>query len=1109
MSVTRLKNEVATLPAMARSLWLLALAAITAHTQEITGSLAGIVTDVNGGILANAEVVSTHTETGATRRIRTNTEGQFTLASLPIGGYTLDVTYTGFKPARQSNITLHISDHVRVDFKLTVGDITQSVTVEENAALVSTETSEQGGLISGEQVRELQLNGRSFMSLIELLPGVSSDLPDRVDPNTPPAISINGARNSASAFTIDGGNNSDVIVGSGSLNTFTSVDTIAEFKIVTSTFAAEYGRGGFSQVNVVTRGGTRKYRGSLYHFHRNDALDARDYLTHQVLPLKLNNFGYNFHGPVAIGKYNKNRLKTFFFWTQEFNRIITRGEAVNTQVPETAHRNGDFSGLGPGRDGLFGTADDPVVDPGTLLGFPEGKIPVARINPIARKLIDLYPHPNFRGPGTLNYTSAAAASQWWREHMLRLDHNLSESFRLYGRVTFDNSDVENPYGGWQTTSVGTRFPGVNRTESKVNGRNVNLNVTKILGAGMLSETIAGYSTRFITQDPVNPDVDRATLGVNLPKLYDNGIKTIPNVALGGNYATLNIGRPWLKRLFNFDVTSNVTKIAGRHVFKTGIAASYGGNRENPTGPLTNGQFSYTTNFSKHPVANLLLGYPNTYAEAERAVVSHARFGMFESFVQDDFRIHPRLMLNIGIRYSSYFNPWDTENVLTNFLPSLYDPAKAVRINPANGQRVPNTGDALNGIIIAGRNSPYGKKITNDLHNLWAPRFGFSFDPTGHKRTVIRGGYGINYTRPLIGSFINSAFDNIPFNTSATVQLPSFSDLAGSFAGQAAPALTVMAAPLRSPYVQQWALGMEHQMARSSLIKISYVANKGTHLLRPLNLNNAEPRAATGGINVNAVRPYLGYGAITERQPTANSNYNSLQVNLTRRMARRLTITTSYTFSKSIDNASSDRGGSDVPPNTKNASIERGVSDFDRTHILTASYIYEVPHITRQRFAGLFINGWQISGVTRINSGAAFDVVMSQDVAGIGAAQNQRPNLIAPVTYPKTVNEWFSVASFGRPVSGTFGNLGRNTLRRPGIHRWDASLMKNFHFAEDRQRYLQFRAEFFNAPNHPSFSTVGTTLTTVAAGVDPTQNSFGAVTGTRDARVLQFALKLYF
>jgi len=363
------------------------LAIASSPAQEITATITGIVTDSSGAAIADADVVATHLDTGVTRRVKTAVEGDYTLPSLLIGSYRLDVTKTGFKPARQNSVTIHISDRIRADFKLNVGDVTQSIDVEDTASLVSTESSEQGGLISGDQVRELQLNGRSFMSLIELLPGVSSDMPDRVDPNTPPTISINGARNSASAFNIDGGTNSDVIVGSGSLNTFTSVDTIAEFKVVTSTFSAEYGRGGFSQVNVVTRGGTRLFKGSLYHFARNDALDARDYLTRQVLPLKLNNFGYNFHGPL-----NRKRNRTFFFWTQEFNRIHTRGEAVNTQVPEVAHRNGDFTNL----------AATAVIDPDTLAPWPDRKIPQSRINPIAKKLLDNFHVPNFRGPGTLN-----------------------------------------------------------------------------------------------------------------------------------------------------------------------------------------------------------------------------------------------------------------------------------------------------------------------------------------------------------------------------------------------------------------------------------------------------------------------------------------------------------------------------------------------------------------------------------------------------------------------------------------------------------------------------------------------------------------------------------
>jgi len=1067
-----------------KSIAALLACAVVARAQEVTASVTGLVVDATGAAISGAPIVASHEETGAVRHSFTGTSGQYTLTSLPIGTWSVEASHAGFRSARKGGLMLHVSDRIRVDFTLQVGDASQSVTVEESGASVSIETSEQGGVISGEQVRELQLNGRGFMSLIELMPGVSSDLPDRVDPNTPPNIAINGSRNSASSFNIDGGTNSDVIVGSGSLNTFTSVDTIAEFKVVTSTFAAEYGRGGFSQVNVVTRGGTRQFKGTLYHFLRNDALDARDYLTHQVLPLKLNNFGYNLHGPLSFPWYNRDRKKTFFFFTQEFNRIVTRGEAVNTQVPDVAHRAGDFRSLGPGRDGQFGTADDPVIDPDTGVGFPGGQIPASRIDPAARRLANLFPAPNFRGPGALNFTSAAPSFNKWRETMFRIDHNFTETFRIYGRYTLDDSEVDNPYGGWQASTIGTRFPGLNRTFSTVDGRNANFNVTALLPGGLLSETIATYSARRIQMDPANLDVDRKSLGIDLPKLFANGIDTIPNVSLGGTYAVLNIGRPWLKDLFNYDLSSNLTRLAGRHIFKTGVAAAYGGNRENPTGPVVNGQYAYSTIASRNAVANLLLGIPTNYSEAERLVVSHARFGMLEAFAQDDFRLHPRLTLNIGVRYSSYFNPWDTRNVLTNFLPGRWDPSKAPRINPVNGQRVAGTGDPLNGIIIAGVNSPFGKKITNDLHNLWAPRFGFAWDITGRKKTALRGGYGINYTRPLIGSFINNAFDNPPFNRSVTILNPLFRDLnAGAVAGQPAPSLTVMASPLEAPYTQQWGLGIEQEAARNAVLKIAYVANKGTHLLRPLNLNNPLPRATTDGINVNAVRPFLGYGSVTERQPTANSNYNSLQVSLNRRMARRLTVTMAYTFSKAIDNASSDRGGSDVPPDTRNPKNERGVSDFDRTHILTASYIFTVPRLTRNRAGAFLLNDWQISGITRINTGAPFDVTMSQDVANIGAAQNQRPNLIGSTKGPRTVEQWFNTRAFARPESGTFGNLGRNTLRRPGLNRWDASVMKSFYFGE-RRRYWQFRAELFNAPNHPSFTTVGTTLTTTTAGVEP-------------------------
>ncbi len=1098
--------------AMRRQTWwialILAVAAAPAAAQEVTGSISGRVLDKAGAAIPGASVSVLHRATAAARKMAASDEGAFVFTALAIGEYQITVEQPGFKTAVRRGVELHIGDHISLDIELEVGAVSETVTVVADALQVQTETSEQSGLISGDQVRELQLNGRSFMTLIELLPGVSSDMPDRVDPNSNPSLSINGARNAASSFNIDGGNNSDVIVGSGSLNTFTSVETIAEFKVLTSTFGAEFGRGGISQVNVVTRGGTQKFRGSLYEFFRNDAIDARDFFSHQVLPLKLNNFGYTVGGPAVVpGLYNKERKKTFFFFAQEFNRISTRGEAVNTTVPAAAERRGDFSGRGPGRDGIFGTDDDPIVDPETLLGFPGGIIPPSRIDPSAARLIGLYPLPNFRGPGAINFTSAAPSQQHWREELIRVDHNFSPLWKIYGRFAQDSAAIRNPYGGSSQTSVTTNFPGIGATRAGRPGKNLVVSMTGTLSPTLLNESSFTYAGREITQQPTATGADRTELGVNIPKIFpENAGNVIPTITLGSGFATLNVSRVWLKQLFNLEVSNNLTKVSGRHIFKAGGYYTYGGNRENPTGPFTNGNFTFNTGFSKNPVANLLMGYPFTYAETERFVVSHARFGMFEAFVQDDFKATPRLTLNIGLRYSAYFNPYDTKNVLSNFLPGLFDPARAPQIDPVSGR--PVGGTPLNGLIIAGENSPYGKRVTQNSTDLLGPRFGFAFVPFATKKAVVRGGYGIYYTRPLIGTFINSAFDNPPFSRSVTIQQPRFSDPGGGReAAESVVNLTALGTPMLAPTVQQWSLGVEQEPMRGALLKVSYVASKGTHLMRPFNINNPPPGlAAQRGVHVNAVRPYAGYGNITERQTTAENIYHSLQVSFNREVARKLFVGTAYTWSKNIDNASSERGGSDVPPDSRNARAERSVADTDRTHILTANYRWHIPNAVARRSGwSTLLNGWQISGITRMYSGRPMDVQLSQDVAGIGATQNQRPDVIADTRGPRTTEQWFNRNAFARPATGTFGNMGRNSLRRAGIHKWDLAMTKSFALGEGMG--MQFRSEFFNAFNHPSFDGPATSLNTTAAGVNPTANSFGTITGTRDARVLQFMLKI--
>lgn len=1111
------------LPLVFRKPWLTAVALACllviggpAVAQEATGNIGGRVLDATKAPIPGAAVTATRAETGEVRKTITDDSGAFAFPALQIGNYQLSVTHTGFKNAVKGGMLLHIGDHLEIDIALELGAVSQQVNVVADAPQVQIDTSEQGGLISGEQVRDLQLNGRSFMSLVELLPGVVSDMPDRVDPNTSQALYINGARSSASSFNIDGGNNQDVIVGSGSMTTFTSLESIAEFKVITSTFAAEYGKSGVAHINVVTRGGTRQFRGSLFEAFRNDKLDATDYFTHTVLPLKQNQFGLTLGGPVMIPKldYNRDRKKTFFFFAQEFNLVNARSSALNTTVPTPAEIGGDFSGRGAGRDGVFGTTDDPVVDPLTKLGFPDGKIPAARMDPNAVKLLKLYPAPNFQGLGTINFTSALPGKQRWHEEMIRLDQNFSPSWKVYGRYTQNKAPVRNPYGGWHYDSAGNTLPYIGATRSDLSGHNAVVNVTNVFNPRLLHEFSFNFSNRQLTQDPDLSVQSRKQMGINIPELFPENVDdVIPVIALGSPYPNINVLRYWLKQLFNLELSNALTKLAGRHMMKTGVYYAYGGNRENPSGGYTSGYFTFNTSStmnSKLALGNMLLGYPYSYQEDETLVVARTRFAILEGFVQDDYKATNRLTLNLGFRWSNYFNPWDSKGVGTNFMPSRYDPAKAVQIDAATGNFMPGTGDPLNGIIIAGKNSPWGKYVTQTNMNLVAPRFGFAFMPfRSTKKLAMRGGYGIFFNRPMIGTFINSSFDNPPFNHRVTLYNMPFSDpTAGKEGAQPPSALTALGLPMLAPTIQQWSYSIEQELPGRSLLKVAYIGSHGTHLMRPVRTNDPPPgQYISGRMHYNYLRPYRGWGSITTRQTSANSNYHSLQVGYTRRMVN-MFAGISYTFSKSIDDGSTERGGGDVPPDNRNSRIERAVSDYDRTHVLSANYSYTIP--SKARKGSLFapvLNGWQVSGITKLYSGMPFDVVMNSDVAQVGTSSNQRPILIGNVKGPRTAEQWFNINAFARPATGTFGNLGRNTLRRPGINKWDVAIFKTFRVQEGKT--LQFRAEAFNAPNHPSFGSPANSLSTSSTGVTPTANNFGVITTTRDARVMQIVLRLSF
>jgi hypothetical protein len=1070
-----------------------------AIAQEAGGTFSGRVVDPTGAGVPGAEVLAVHTGTGVSHKATSGSEGAYALPNLPIGAYDISVTRAGFKRTVRKGIELHVSEHLGVELPLQIGELAQEVSVTANVEQVQTESSAQGGLITGDQVRELQLNGRGFMTLLELVPGVASDNPDRNDPISPTlSMSVNGARTSQIGFGVDGSSNPGVI-GSSAIFSSTSPESIAEFTVLSSTFSAEYGRGGIAQVNVVTKSGTRQLHGSLYEFLRNDAFDANDYFSHQVLPLRLNNFGYTVGGPVILPRYNRDASKTFFFVTQEWNRVSSQLSAKNTTVPSVAQRAGDFSALG--------TA---ILDPTTNTAFPQNQVPASRLNPNAVKLLSLYPLPNFQGPGTINYTSASPSWQRYRQDLTRVDHNFTPSHKVYVRYIQEPSSIFNPYGGIRATAANSVLPGIAAANTVRRPRNLIVNYASVIRPTFLNEFKFYYGHSNYEATNVSETANRATLGVSIPELYpENAGNLIPAISLGSAYAALSPGTNVSSNVFVFEFANNLTKITGRHVIKMGGLYSFRGCRESNSS-RTDGSFSFDTSYTKNPIANLLLGLPYSYTELEKSVWSNVRHSMAEAFIQDDFKVTSQLTLNIGLRYSAFPGAYDHDNNMSNFLPWLYDPARAPRINASNGQLVAGTGDRLNGLILAASTSPYGRRITNSSNAQFGPRFGFAWAPFRRKHMAVRGGYGIYYTEPILGAYMNTSLSNPPYTNQVTIVGGTLADPgAGTTAGTAAPSVIAMDAPLSMPRMQQWSFGVQQEVFKNAVLGVSYVGSHGTQLTRPVNINDPEPGAAAkAGVNVNAVRPYQGYGSITQRQSTGTSIYHSLQVTFNRRMTRHLSAGLAYTYAKSIDIGSTDRDGGDVPPNSRNIRAERGPSDSDRTHVMTANFIWKLPDFTsRGALLKQVANGWQFSGIVRMWSGTPFDVTMSSDVAGIGTTQNQRPNIVAETKGPRTVEEWFNRSAFARPSSYTFGNMGRNSLRGPGVNKWDLSLFKNFTAGEKVR--VQFRAELFNAFNHPSFRIPGNALTTTSTGVTPSANNFGVITNTRDARVMQLVLRTTF
>jgi hypothetical protein len=1089
------------LSAVLSLLSLLCAFSVSIFAQEVTGNILGTVKDPTGSAVSAATVIVTNVDRGWSNRASSDASGAYQINLLPIGRYTVVVEAAGFKKLTMSGIVLNANDHIRVDPILEVGDVFQQVTVSAEATAVQTQEGAVGETMVSRQVTDTPLNGRQMTRLVPLLPGTYSFIPQ--SPTDTMAtknsqIAVNGVRPSHTVWFIDGGWNVDN-GGNWNINNMPSIENIAEFRVQRGNYSAESGGSGAGQVNVITKSGNRDFHGSAYEFFRNDKLDATDFFQNRAgrtkPPLRYNNFGVTLGGPVIIPKlYNQDRNKTFFFVSAEAGRIRVGAPQIST-VPTDAFRAGDFSAL-LDPDNPFTRQVTVIRDPITGLAYPNNIVPKSSILPAATSLLSLFPAQTNPG-ASANFAFASRSEQDQRFLSYRVDHRFNDNHQVFLRLSDDSVNFIVP-ASLPAFRSGSEFP----------GRNVVANLTSTLTPTVQNQFSFTYTwNRYVTGrfiDPLDPAAFSATFTELYPNTPDNypyadlqltAIPArIPGISING-FNSLSPPTPWANTAHQYDFKENFQKIWSAHVLSLGFLYQ----RERKFEPAdTNvfGQYGFDGTYTGYAFADYLLGYARTYSESSGVTYNDNQRRSFEWYVNDRWRLTPRLSISIGVRWSHFGIPWEPTSRYRVFWPEDFNRSNAVAVDPISGTIVTGSGDVYNGVT-----NPQNRFHT--FQGNWAPRFSFAYDLLGNAKTAIRGGYGLFYSREILGNYILIA-SNPPLVQRAELTGVRLGDPNGGQAsGTRAPiALSTIDQKQLVPYTAQWNLGIQHELARNTVLDVSYIGTNGNHFMmgRDINQGPVNADAAAGKIAVNALRPHPGYAAINNRQQTYISRYHSLQASLTRNFYGGLATQVSYTWAHSIDNADYSGGVYGAFPNSYDMRPERASSSFDIRHNLTVSYVWELPFFksVKNPFVKGVITGWKFSGITQFATGAPTNVVIGSDRAG-NAASGQRPWVLGPLNVDNSMPErMLNTNNVVLPALGVLTTTGRNLYRLPGVNNWDMTLSKQLRFNE--QRYFELRVESFNIFNHTQFSAVSTSMAS---------STFGQATATRLPRNIQLGLKFVF